>query len=81
MKKKPSIAGGAQIALSDTWHLGFGARYERINADIDTRAQTDGDRFNFGAALKGRWGDTTLATVVEGGFANFDTTASSGCRA
>jgi hypothetical protein len=67
-----NVSGGAQVSLGGDWYGGFGARYEKSNSDIDTRAEADGDYFLFAGALKGRWGDTTLTTVVTGGFGDFD---------
>jgi hypothetical protein len=68
-----NFSGGVQVALSDHWFGGIGMRYEQVSSTIDTRASTEGDRFNFAGSLKGNWGNTTLATVVSGGFGDFDT--------
>ena len=66
MRPQPNVSGGVQVSLGADWHGACGARYEKLDSDIDTRAKTDGDYFLFAGALKGCWGDTTLTTVARG---------------
>ena len=68
-----STAGGAQWALSETWHAGAAFGVDRTSLATDSGATSDGDIFQGGAVLKGEWGNTTVATSLTGGYARFDT--------
>ena len=68
-----NFSGGLQFAVQPNWFLGVAASYEDTETDIDHNAVTDGYRAQFGSVLKTRFGSTTFAAGITGGFGNFDT--------
>jgi hypothetical protein len=68
-----NVSGGIQVALTDTWRLGFAGSYEHTNLGTNNAASSDGDRGEGGIVLKNRWGDTSFALAAFGGYASFDT--------
>lgn len=67
------IAAGAQKAIGQDWHLGFGLSYENTQSAVEDLATIDGDRIQGGMVIKGRSGATTWAGSVIGGHGWFDT--------
>jgi outer membrane autotransporter protein len=73
-----NLSAGAQVALEGNLRLGFAGSYERTNIDTRNDASSDGDRVEGGVVLKDRWGATSLAGAVFGGYGWFDTDRPSG---
>ncbi|HMR32463.1 MAG TPA: hypothetical protein PKA13_20265 [Geminicoccaceae bacterium] len=67
------ISLGAQKALSEQWHLGFGLAYETWDADTSEDLwRSDADQFQGGIVLKHQIGATLLAASASAGIASVD---------
>jgi hypothetical protein len=68
-----SLAGGMQKAIGGPWHAGFALSYERSNLDNDNGAESDGDKLQAGAIIKGRSDATTYSVAMSSGYGWYDT--------
>jgi hypothetical protein len=68
-----TVAGGIQVALSETMRLGFAGSYEHTDITTSNAASSEGDRGEGGVVLKDRWGNTSVAVAAFGGYGSFDT--------
>lgn len=68
-----SFSAGIQVALTDTWRLGFAASYENTSTETNNGASTDGDRAEAAVVLKNNWGATSFAAAAFAGHGWFDT--------
>jgi hypothetical protein len=73
-----SVAGGFQVALSDLWHLGFGASVDSTRLEVKrinstTLAQhSNGDGGSLGVVVKGNFGANTVSASVTGSRISYD---------
>jgi hypothetical protein len=67
------IAGGLQKQVTENWHVGVGLGYERSWLDVSDISTTRGHQLQGGLIVKGRFGATTLAAAVSGGYGWLDT--------
>jgi hypothetical protein len=68
-----NLAGGMQKAIGARWHAGFALSYERSNLDNDNGAESNGDKIQAGAIIKGRSDATTYSVAMSGGYGWYDT--------
>lgn len=67
------IAGGAETPLSNSFVIGAGLRYERVNQDVYDNAHTEGARAAAGASLKYVSGSLMLGAAAAVGHGWLDT--------
>lgn len=67
------FAAGGQFGFSEQWHMGVALRYETLEQDTGNFAESDGQRFHAGAALKYNEGPLLLAGAVSAGRTWYDT--------
>jgi outer membrane autotransporter protein len=68
-----TVAGGIQVALTETMRLGFAGSYEHTDITTRNAASSEGDRGEGGVVLKDRWGNTSFAVAAFGGYGSFET--------
>ncbi|MCC7251932.1 autotransporter domain-containing protein [Hyphomicrobium sp.] len=68
-----NFSAGVQVALADSWRLGFAASYERSDTSTNNGASTDGDRAEAAIVVKNNWGATSFAAAAFAGRGWFST--------
>lgn len=67
------LAAGTQISFAPNWFAGFGLAYENASLSTDSDAESNGNRYSAGAAIKYQNGPLLLATALSGGLDDYDT--------
>ena len=76
------ISGGSQRAVNEKWHAGWALSYERSKLDLHSSlGESDGDRFQAGAVLKGNFGPTTFSSGLTIGYGSYTTDRNTGLPA
>ncbi|WP_161599845.1 autotransporter outer membrane beta-barrel domain-containing protein [Roseibium sediminis] len=68
------FSAGVQFTPLENWALNFAANYERAFVETNDGAKSDGNRFQFGSAVKYQPGQFLFGGAIGAGFAQLDTT-------
>jgi uncharacterized protein with beta-barrel porin domain len=67
------LSAGTQVAIAPNWYAGIGLGYERSSISTDADADSQGNRYSAGAALKYQNGSMLFAAAISGGIDDYDT--------